>query len=300
MSQISRPFQIALLAMGLLVAVWFVALRGHSTATSGQGSSASAPASPPATASAPASASASASSGGTPVEKSAAPTPVYGGSAPGVAGLSRAIAKAHGAVAESQQNAKQLAEKSAQASSSASVAGGSAEATASSKQSATPTTSSPATAAPKVSVTTVRTPAPAAKRVTGPNRVPARQVLVEQALKQGAVAVVLFWDPRGSDDVAVHRELQLLKAVHQSIRSVANVPEVSRLLKAAGLELNRKIAVQEALASQVASFGSITRSVHVAGTPTILIINKRGQTTTMTGLTDAYAIEQAIDEARKA
>ena len=296
MSQISRPFQIALLAMGLFVAVWFVALRGHSTATSGQGSSASAPAtaSPPATASAPA------SSGGTPVEKSAAPTPVYGGSAPGVAGLSRAITKAHGAVAESQQNTKQLAEKSAQASSSSSVAGGSAEATASSKQSTPPTTSSPATAAPKVSVTTVRTPAPAAKRVTGPNRVPARQVLVEKTLRQGAVAVVLFWNPKGSDDVAVHRELQLLKSVHARIRSVANIPEVSRLLNAVGLELNRKIAVQEALPSQVASFGSITRSVHVAGTPTILIINKRGETSTLTGLTDAYAIEQAIDEARKA
>lgn len=295
MSQISRPFQIALLAMGLFVAVWFVALRGHTPAPSGQGSSAPAPA----TASAAASAPASASSGGGQAEKSAAPTSVYGGSAPGVAGLSRAIAKAHGAVAESQQNAKQLAEKSAQASSSASVVKGSAEATATSKKSAS-TPSSSATAAPKVSVTAVRAAPPAAKPIAGANRLPARQVLVEQALKQGAVAVVLFWSPKGSDDVAVHRELQLLKAVHERIRAVANIPEVGRLLKAVGLELNRKIAVQEAPPSQVASFGSITRSVQVSGTPTILIINKRGHTTTLVGLTDAYAIEQAIDEARRA
>ena len=150
-----------------------------------------------------------------------------------------------------------------------------------------------------MSVTTVRT-APPAKRVTGTRGVPVRQVLVEQALKQGAVAVVLFWTPKGSDDVAVHQELQLLKAVHERVGSVARLPQVSRLLKAVGLELNRKIAVQEVPPSQVASFGSITRSVHVAGTPTILIINKSGETTTLTGLTDAYAIEQAIDEARRA
>jgi hypothetical protein len=296
MSQISRPFQIALLTMGLFAAVWFVALRGHSTATGGPASSASAPA--PATASVTASTPAAASSGGAQAEKSAAPTPVYGGSAPGVAGLSRAIAKAQGAVAQSQQNARQLAEKSAQASSSASVVGGSAPATASPPKSASVTPSS--TATPKVSVTAVRPAAPAAKALTGPNKVPARQVQVEQELKQGAVAVVLFWTPKGSDDVAVHQELQLLKAVHERVGSVAKVPEVSRLLKAVGLELNRKIAVQEALPSEVASFGSITRSVHVAGTPTILIINKSGETTTLTGLTDAYAIEQAIDEARRA
>ena len=125
-------------------------------------------------------------------------------------------------------------------------------------------------------------------------------MLVEQALKQGAVAVVLFWTPKGSDDVAVQRELQLLKAVHERVRAVANVPEVGRLLRAVGLELNRKIAVQEALPSQVASFGSITRRSTSTGTPTILIINKRGQTTTLTGLTDAFSIEQAIDEARRA
>jgi hypothetical protein len=28
MAQISRPFQIVLVAMGMLIAVWFVALRG--------------------------------------------------------------------------------------------------------------------------------------------------------------------------------------------------------------------------------------------------------------------------------
>ena len=33
-------------------------------------------------------------------------------------------------------------------------------------------------------------------------------------------------------------------------------------------------------------------------TPTILIVNRRGHTTTVSGLTDAFSIEQAIGEAR--
>jgi hypothetical protein len=265
MSQISRPFQIALLTMGLFVAVWFVGLRGHSSATSGGGS----PAPAPATASAPRS---SADAQG---EKPAAPSSAYQGSAPGVAGLTRAITKAHGAVAQSQQNERQLKEKSAQASSPASTVGSSAEATASSKASVAPTSS--ATTAPKVSLTTTRHRTLAGKPGTPSRKVPARQVLVEHALKQGGVAIVLFWSSKGSDDVAVHREL----------------------LKAVGLQGGRRVAVQEAPASQVASFGSITRSVRVTGTPTLLIINKHGRTTTLTGLTDAYSIDQAIDEARK-
>jgi hypothetical protein len=36
----------------------------------------------------------------------------------------------------------------------------------------------------------------------------------------------------------------------------------------------------------------------VAVTPTILIVNKSGQATELTGLQDAFSIEQAIDEAR--
>src|ERR1700730_13369526 len=93
MAQISRPFQIAFVAIALFAAVWLLALRGHSTGGSGSGSSA--PSSSP---------------------SPAAPSPVYHGSAPGVEGLSRAVAKARGAVTTSQQNAQQLQERSAQAS----------------------------------------------------------------------------------------------------------------------------------------------------------------------------------------
>ena len=36
------------------------------------------------------------------------------------------------------------------------------------------------------------------------------------------------------------------------------------------------------------------------GTPTILVVAKSGKTTVLTGLTDYYSIEQAIDETRDA
>jgi len=274
MTQISRPFQIALLAAGLLMAVWFVALRGHS---SGSG----APSSPPA-ATAPAT---SASSG---AEKAAAPSPVYHGAAPGVGALTHAIAKAHGAVAESQKNEKQLEMKSAQASSATATGGSSAVAQAGS--STAPSSSTGAGAV--VTHTTVTK--------SGVSTRPPRQALVEQELKQGSMVVMLFWNPKGSDDIAVHRELQLLLAAHHRVAPVSNVPAVQRLLKAVGLELGRNIAVHYAPASQVASFGSITRGVQVFATPTILIVNKHGKITTLTGFTDAFSIEQAIDEARHA
>ena len=78
MTQLSRPFQIALAAAGLVLAVWFVALRGHSSSSES---------SPPA-----ASTPAASSSGG--ASKPGATGSVYHGSAPGVEGLTHDIAKA--------------------------------------------------------------------------------------------------------------------------------------------------------------------------------------------------------------
>ena len=102
------------------------------------------------------------------------------------------------------------------------------------------------------------------------------QATVEGELKQGKVVTILFWNPKATDDVAVQRELQ-----------------------SAGHALGGKVVVHEARASQVGSFGAITRAVQVYQTPTILIVNKHGQVTTLAGLTDAFSIEQAINEARR-
>ena len=117
MTQISRPFQIALLAMGLFAAVWFFVLQGHSASTTGSGSSASAPSAPAQSGKATPQARPSRAPPPRSENATGCAEPVYHGSAPGVEGLTRAIDKAHGAVATSQQNAKALEEKSAQASS---------------------------------------------------------------------------------------------------------------------------------------------------------------------------------------
>jgi hypothetical protein len=75
---------------------------------------------------------------------------------------------------------------------------------------------------------------------------------------------------------------------------------VRKELQAVGKKLGGKIAVHDALANQVGLFGSITRAIQVYQTPTILFVNRKGLTTTLTGFTDAFSIEQTINEARQA
>jgi hypothetical protein len=102
-----------------------------------------------------------------------------------------------------------------------------------------------------------------------------KQAAIEAELKRGKVAAILLWSANGSIDAVVRRELHL-----------------------AGQALGGSVVVYEAHPSQVASFGSFTSAVPVYATPTILIVNRRGHTTTVSGLTDAFSIEQAIGEAR--
>jgi hypothetical protein len=255
MAQLSRPFQIALAALALFAIVWLLALRGHSSAPGSAGSSSPAP-----------------------------PSSVYHGSAPGVEGLTRDLAKAHGAVTTSDQNAKKLAEQSAQAS------GGTPSATpapTTAPKAAAPAASAPSAAA-KASAghpaAPARTHAAAPKSPSAGTRAPApavttptMQAKVEAELKQGKVVTILFWNPKAADDAAVHGQLHLVRG-----------------------ELGGAVAVHDALASQAGSFGSIIRGVQVFGTPTILIINRHGLAQTLTGYTDAYSIEQAIAEVRHA
>jgi len=255
MAQISRPFQIALVAMGLLAAVWLVALRGHSGGSSGSAGAPAAQSRPAPTAAKP-----------------GAPSPIYHGSAPGVEGLTRAIAKAHGAVAASEHNAQHLQEQSARASGSTGTGGAGASAVSPRAQSSASTGGS--VAATRAAAKGARSAHPRTSR-SKVRLVSVKQVAVEGALKRGKVVTILFWSANGSTDAVVRRELQ-----------------------AAGRSLGSSVVVYDAHPSQVASFGSFTRAVPIYQTPTILIVNKRGQTTALTGLTDAFAIEQAIDQAR--
>ena len=282
MAQLSRPYQIALAVVAVLGLVWAVALRAH-----GPGSSPSEPAptkAPVAATSAAGTADASSSTNAAAEAKvAAAATPIYHGAAPGVEGLTRAIAKAHGAVATSQRNAQELQHKSGEAS----------------QEAQTPTTKSSAstsTAAAQKSLTVVHrtvthttTPRTVTKtrvRVTKsanqnavkvhPGRSP-QQVAVEAELARGKTVMLVFWDPKSSVD----REV---------------------LLQADALAGGSKgtVTVHAALASQVGLFGKITEVVHVYQTPTILIVNRQGVVSTLTGLTDVFSLRQAVSEAREA
>jgi hypothetical protein len=263
MPQLSRPFQILLVVFVLFAAVWFVALRKHSS--SGESASAPAPAS-----SAQHTASTGSPGGGTPASSGS----TYHGSAPGVAGLSRAIQKARGAVAQSQQHANQPQQKSAQASSQ----------TQNGNQTQNGQTQSSQTQSEKSSgARSAKTTAKSAPNAAGHAQskatrgIPAMQATVEGELRHGKVVAVLFLNRKGSVDTVVRRELQR-----------------------AGNSSHGKLAIHFASAKQVGSFGSFTRTVQVYSTPTILLINKAGATSSLTGLTDVFSIEQAVKEVKAA
>ena len=273
MAQLSRPYQIALVALALLAAVWLLALRGHSSG--GSGKSAATPAPHPAQSSSP-----------------GAPYTPYKGSAPGVAGLTRAIQKAKGAVAQSEGNAKQLEDKSAHSSNPS--AGQQSSGSASSR--------STSPAASKAGATRHRasrhvTRHKVATHATATSGLPANQVVVERELKRGFSAAILFWSPKAADDVAVHRELQRLLAAQRhdpaARKAGRELGDGSVVVAPSG---SKKVAVHMSPAGRVASYGSFTRAIQVYQTPTLLIVNPKGQTVAITGITDAFSIEQALDE----
>ncbi len=300
MAQISRPFQIGLVVIVLLAGVWLFALQGHSSSPSAGSSTTSTPVvtssvSPGSTHAHPGSpAHSSAARAGTQGQHSATPASAHHGHETGVEGLLHAVRKAHEAAATSQQNANEVERKSREASNE--------PASAQSSPAAAPVSSGRAAATPTSTGTGAAASAHSSSRASkgssaSTSAVPTGQREVEAELKQGKIAVLFFWNPAGSDDVVVHNELRLLLRLH-TVASKAKTEEFRHAEKFFGLELAKKIAVHEALASQVASYGSITSGAQIYGTPTILVINPRGQVITLTGITDAYSIEQAIEEAR--
>lgn len=110
---------------------------------------------------------------------------------------------------------------------------------------------------------------------TAAKTVDKRAVQVERELAQGKTVLLLFWNPKSVDDRAVQHQLQ-----------------------AAAHSLGSRVATHEASASEVDAFGALTQRVHVAQTPTILIINREEEVSTLTGFNDAFVIRQAVSEAR--
>jgi hypothetical protein len=260
-AQLSRPYQIALAAVALLGLVWAVALRGHGPAQHESTGTAPAPA-PSAQAEAKA---------------AAQPTPIYHGAAPGVEGLTRAIAKAHGAVATSQSNAAELAQHSREASGEA--ANGSATAAPSAGHVTAAHGAATHAAATRGAATHTAKHAAAtgaAGKHAADNR-PAAQVAVEREVAQGKTVLLLFYNSKSSVDREVRSQTQAMVGSSKG-----------------------RLALHVAAPNQVGEFGSLTEVVHVYQTPTILIVNRRGVVSTLTGLTDTFALRQLVHEAQRA
>ena len=246
MTHVSRPFQLVLVIFGLFAIVWFLTLRGHNSA-SGNASSASAPTQP-----AKSHDSASASKAG-----SSAPS--------------------HGAVHSHASVTVHGSHGTVHASSSSVHTDHVTKTRTTSTDHVTRTRTTTTDHLTKTRATTtdhVTKPRTASTRHAA-GGAPAMQVAVERQLAQNKTVVILFWSPRGAEDVAVRQQ----------------VPIAARAL-------GGSVAVHYALPHQVTEYGKITNTVQVNQTPTILIVNKRAQATTLTGLTDAFAIEQAVAEAR--
>jgi hypothetical protein len=274
-AQLSRPYQIALGAVVVLGLVWAMALRGHASNPSEP-----APRSP--------STSRPSTSAAAEAKAAAAPTPIYHGAAPGVEGLTRAIAKAHGAVATSQQNAQQLQGKSGEASGesqASTTAPAGAAATKAATGASTDRRSEGSPIGQQKSIVAAALARKAAARAHSRSgssskshigRTP-QQVAVERELAHGKTVMLVFWNPKSTVDQEVRAQAGALTGGSKGA-----------------------VTMHAALAHQVGMFGKITEVVHVYQTPTILIVNRRGVVSTLTGLTDVFALEQAVREARSA
>ncbi len=89
--------------------------------------------------------------------------------------------------------------------------------------------------------------------------------------------MLVFWNPDSSVDREVHAQAGALVSGSKGT-----------------------VVMHSALASQVNTFGSVTEVVRVYQTPTILIVNRHGVVSTLTGLTDVFALQQAVREAQRA
>lgn len=208
MSQLSKPYQYALIAMIVLAGAWFTVLKPSDDVAV----DAPLPATPAAT-------------------------------APGVQGLTTAADKAKTAVEE------------------ANAAGGAAPVD---------------PAAPPAAGGAPAAVAPAVKKAAKPTTTtgdPSRPIL--DAVGNGKVAVVLFYESDGADDRAVRRSLKELP------------------------RREGRVVVFSARIGDVGRYAAITRGVSVLSAPTILVIGADRVASAITGYTEVGEIDQLVGDALK-
>lgn len=225
-AQVSRPMQIALVAVVLLAGMWFTVLKPKPATDSG----------------APA---------------AAQPT------APGVAGLNRAVDKAKGASAASD---------AANANLQKATDGTTASTTAPAATAATkPATKPPVKTAAKAVKAAAKQSAAAPKAATAKD--PSAVLL--SYLAKGKTVVLLFHGD-GADDVAAR------KAVHRVAR------------------LDKRVVSAYAPISKVARYQAITSGIEVTSAPTILVIGKNKKAVDLTGFVDYGVVRQTVGDVRAA
>ncbi len=330
MAQISRPFQIALvalLALAMLVVAWFMVLH-RSTGTESSGTSSPSVASSAGSSASHAATHASASGAGS--------GRVYHGPVPGLEGLTRDIKRAHEAGAKEERGvtyAEQHAGETHGSTTSAS-AGSSSKTHSSTVTSPASTHHAAATLHTHHTAVTVHThhgastAARSHAQTHGSHSTAATAALtlhhLTEALHLNAVVdLVEAIDPAlGLKSKLAHAEGILVARMKSDLQPAPPAKIAAELHQGKTVlllflnpnsydddataigttevahKLRHHVAAHLALAGQVNSFGSITREVQVYQTPTLLIINPKREVTTITGLTDAFALEQAIAEAK--
>ncbi|MCW2992985.1 MAG: hypothetical protein JWQ18_480 [Conexibacter sp.] len=261
--QVSRPMQIALVAVVLLAGMWFTVLKPKSNSGSGSGFTpvAATPAATPATAS---------------------KDPV----APGVKGLTTAIDKAKGASTTSDAaNAKiqQATGSSPAASAPAAATPAPSAAAVKAKATATAAAKAKATAAAAAATAKAKSTASAkAKAKAAPaTTVKTATVAVDPSdrllafLAKGKTLVILFHGA-GADDRAAR------KAVH---RTALGDP--------------KHVVSAYIPIGDVGKYEAITSKIEVVTAPTILVIGTNGKATLLTGYVNAAVVRQAVGDARR-
>jgi hypothetical protein len=267
MAQLSRPYQVVIVLVAVLALAWFTVLHSHLSPSSSGSSPAGSSHSP------------SAAKAGATERNEGKPTKVYHGSAPGLKGLSKDINRAHEAVATANAQAQKAESGAASATTpnvKASVAQPTSSAHAASPAAATKAHShrSASHAASRGHARASHSARPSPVRHHAAPVSPAAKVAGQ--LHDGRIVLLLFWKRSSFADQAVHSQVS-----------------------AASHALGRKVAADYAKPREVGAFGTVTRNVSVVQTPTLLVIDHKGLVTTITGLTDAFAIEQAVREAER-
>lgn len=140
------------------------------------------------------------------------------------------------------------------------------------------TPAAPATAAPSASKAAA-TPATAAPTTSTNGSVAVsrgdskQERVILREVSQGKVVVMLFWSADGADDIATRGAVRALKT-HKA-----------------------KVKVHVIPIARVGQYGSITRGVKIAQSPTTVIIGREGQTRTIVGLSEPKELSQAVGDA---